>query len=265
MTDKTASTDLEVRASVAPPPIRGVELEETWRVAKALAMSNYFQDAKGAEQAFAKILFGRDLGLGPTAAMTGIHIIEGRPELSANLQAQRVKSFVGVAGERYDYKVLDHTADRCEIAFYRQRTPASAWETLGTSVFTLDDARKAGLVRPRSNWEKWPRNMVFARAVSNGVAWHCPEVMSGLRVYADGEVHEQADAAAEMLGDPGTDGEDLSYLDTTAEDVGPEEALRSELARIDRAIAIVEATQPVDEDALAELSGERDALMEATK
>jgi hypothetical protein len=180
------------------------------------------------------------------------------------LQAQRVKSYVGVAGERYDYKVLDHTPERCEIAFYRQRTPASAWETLGTSVFTVEDARTAGLVRPRSNWEKFPRNMVFARAVSNGVAFHCPEVMGGLRVYAEDEVFEQQ-APPESIGEPGTGDDDLSYLDATAETVEPEEELRSELDRIDRAIALLEAATPRDEDALAELAGQRDALLEATR
>lgn len=48
-----------------------------------------------------------------------------------------------------------------------------------TSKFTIDDAQKQGLIKPRSNWEKSPQNMLRARAVSNGVAMLCPEIFAG--------------------------------------------------------------------------------------
>jgi hypothetical protein len=48
-----------------------------------------------------------------------------------------------------------------------------------TSKFTMEDAQKQGLIKPRSNWEKSPQNMLRARAVSNGVAMLCPEIFAG--------------------------------------------------------------------------------------
>jgi hypothetical protein len=67
------------------------EIDRLFRVAKALAMSGMFKDARQAEQAFAKILLGRDLGLSPTQAMTGIHIVEGKPEIAATTLAGFIK------------------------------------------------------------------------------------------------------------------------------------------------------------------------------
>jgi len=50
---------------------------------------------------------------------------------------------------------------------------------IGVSVFTIEDAKTAGLYRQSSPWEKYPRNMVFARAITNGARWYCPDVFNG--------------------------------------------------------------------------------------
>ena len=41
----------------------------------------------------------------------------------------------------------------------------------------------ANLVKDKSGWVKYPRNMLFARAMSNGVRWFAPEATGGLPVY----------------------------------------------------------------------------------
>lgn len=174
-----------VRSNGAMPT--GQEIDTAVRIAQNLAASGMFKDARQAEQAFAKIMLGRDLGLSPTMAMTSIYVVEGKPELSANLQAQLVKTYAGPEGERYDYLVLEHTGEVCVIEF-RRREKGGSWEPLGTERFTIEDAKAAGLVRPNSPWTKYPRNMLWARALSNGVNFHCPEVARGLRVFHEGEL-----------------------------------------------------------------------------
>src|ERR1044071_303709 len=85
--DETSSTEIVKRtASDAHvlermPLMTDDEIRRSWRLASSLAASGMFKDAKQGEQAFAKILIGRDLGLTPTQAMTGIHIVEGKPEV----------------------------------------------------------------------------------------------------------------------------------------------------------------------------------------
>jgi len=163
-----------------------------WRVAGAFARSGMFKDATQAEQAFAKIMIGRDLGLSPAQSMMGIHIVEGKPEVAAVTLA----SFVQKHPAGYSYRIIEHTDEACEIEFRKGD------DVLGTSRFTALDAARAGLTAQTrngkdSNHTKFPRNMTFARAMSNGVKWYCPEVMGGVPVYHEGEIAPAIEAPVE--------------------------------------------------------------------
>src|SRR6185503_11933461 len=120
-------------------------------IGAVFAKSGLFQDARDAAQAIVKVLAGAELGIGPVASMTGINIIKGRVTLSANLIAGAIKR-----NTKYDFKVVEHDDKHCVIDFYQGA------EKLGTSSFSMDDARKAQL--SGDNWTKYPRNMVYARA-----------------------------------------------------------------------------------------------------
>ena len=127
--------------------------------------SGMFSDIKSAQQAVVKIMAGAEMGISPFAAMSGIHIIQGKPTIGAGLMAARVKGF-----GKYDYRVLEHTDKVCSIEF-GEKTPAGL-KSLGTSTFTIEDARKAGT----KNIDRFPKNMLFARAMSNGVKWYTPDI-----------------------------------------------------------------------------------------
>jgi hypothetical protein len=163
-------------------------LKEFIEVGNIFATSGYFKDATAGAQAIVKIMAGREIGLGLFESMNGFHIIEGKMTMAANLIATLIKRAPG-----YDYKVLELTRERCEIEFYRDG------ESLGKSEFTIGDAKKAGLLKPNSNWEKWPQNMVFARAVSNGVRFYCPEVTGGIPVYTPDELGQEVGENGEAL------------------------------------------------------------------
>ncbi len=170
-----------------------VNIAELQTTARLLAMSNYF-DAKGNSdtaiaQIATKILAGRELGYGPFASVNGIHIIQGRPAVSANLMAAAVKS-----SGRYDYRVKAMSADVVTIEFY-ERTQDGRRELLGESTFTKDDAVKAGT----QNLAKFARNMLFARAMSNGVKWFCPDVFSGNAVYVPEELGATVDGDGNVI------------------------------------------------------------------
>lgn len=161
--------------------VRGeMSLTETMTLGDTLAKSGFFSDTQQAAQAVVKILAGRELGLGPIASMTGINIIKGKVTLGANLMATTVKR-----DPRYDYKVRDHTDQFCSIEFYEKG------ELVGVSRFNLEDAAKAGL--SGDNWRKYPRNMLFARAMSNGVRWYCPDAFGGAPIYTPEEMGAQVD------------------------------------------------------------------------
>jgi hypothetical protein len=133
-------------------------------ISKAFYESGMFTDIKSAAQAMVKISAGAEMGIPPFAAMSGIHIIQGKPTIGAGLMAANVK-----ASNKYDYKVIEQTEKVCSIDFYKGK------EKLGNSTFTIEEAKKAGT----KNLDKFPKNMLFARAISNGVKWYTPDVFSG--------------------------------------------------------------------------------------
>lgn len=133
-------------------------------MAKTFAESGMFTDAKAMGQAFVKIQAGQEIGIPPFAAMSGIHIIQGKPTLGAGLIASAVKG-----SGKYDYKVLKLDDKNCSIDFLQ------GGEVIGNSSFSIEDAKKA----QTKNIDKFPKNMLFARAISNGVKWFCPDVFAG--------------------------------------------------------------------------------------
>lgn len=162
----------------------GDKFEVMARTAQAMAQSGFFTDARDVSKAMVKVLAGRELGLGPFASMTGIHIIQGRPAMGANLIATLIKN-----DPRYDYRVAELTDDICTIVFFEGGQP------VGESTFTRADARRAGT----KNLDKFPRNMLFARAISNGARWYTPGIFGGTVVYTPEELGADTDADGAVI------------------------------------------------------------------
>ena len=154
--------------------------DEIERLATHYANAGMFKDIKDVSQAVVKITLAKELGISAFAAMSGgLYITSnGQVGLGASTMAGKIK-----ASKQYDYGITDHTNDKCEIDFFRNG------ELVGTSTYTMDDAKQAGL-NSKENWKKHPRNMLFARALSNGAKWYCPDLWSGISVYSMEEAEE---------------------------------------------------------------------------
>lgn len=167
-------------------PSPALNVSDPVALGEVLAASGYFQDARDAAKAAVKVMAGQELGFGPIASMTGVHIIQGAPSVGANLMAALVKR-----SPKYRYVITDHTDERCEIAFYERI--ADEWLECGPpSVFTMADAQKAK-VAEKDNWKKFPRNMLFARAMSNGVTFYCADLTGGAPLYTPEELGADVD------------------------------------------------------------------------
>lgn len=161
-----------------------VKVDDVMSLGGVLAKSGYFQDARDAAQAVVKVLAGQELGLGPVASMTGVYIVKGRVTLSANLIASLIKR-----SRRYDYQVVKLDNTGCTLRFFD--TMGGKRELIGESAFNDEHAKQAGL--SGDNWSKFRRNMHFARAMSNGAKWFCPDVFAG-PVYTPDELGAAVDA-----------------------------------------------------------------------
>lgn len=146
-------------------------------LADAMLKSGFFPDAKSVGAAMVKVMAGREIGLGPVESMRSLNIVKGRLDLSADLLAQRVKQHPA-----YDYRVIELDNTHCIIDFFQGS------EMVGRSSFDDEDRKLAGLELEEDGpngkymtpWAKYPRNMYFARAMSNGVGWFCPDVVASL-------------------------------------------------------------------------------------
>jgi hypothetical protein len=65
----------------------------------------------------------------------------------------------------------------------------------------MDDAGLAGLAG-KDNWKKYPKNMLFARAISNGQKWFVPDAFNGATVYTPDELGASEDADGNVTGLP---------------------------------------------------------------
>ena len=152
---------------------------DLFRVAEVFAASGMFPDHRDAAQCAAKLIVGQGLGLTPYDSMNGLHIIQGKAVLAANTMAAAIKR-----SGKYDYRATTDD-ESCSITFFdlSQRDGDGRPMTIGTTTFSLDDAKRAGL--GGQNWKKYPRAMLFARAISAGYREHCPDALGAAPVYVE--------------------------------------------------------------------------------
>lgn len=170
--------------------------------------SGLFVGCKSASQAAVKIMAGAELGIGPFASMDGFDTIQGRPAMSGGLMAAMVKR-----SEAYDYRVIKIEDNECVIEFFERG------KSIGVSKFTSKDAQ-AAQVSGKNNWKQYPRNMLFNRAISNGIRWYCPDLFLGVKVYTPEELGKD-EAIKEVVSE---NVPDVSVIDAPKKEVQRTEA-----------------------------------------
>lgn len=157
------------------------------KAAAAMQKSGYFKDVTSEAQAIVKVMAGAELGLPPFASMSGIHIIQGKPVLGANVIATLIKN-----SGRYDYQVRKCDATECTLAFFENGKPT------GEVSFTMAEAKAANLTG-KDNWAKFPSDMLFARAISRGARRFAPGIFGGSPVYTPDEMGADVDEDGHVI------------------------------------------------------------------
>lgn len=163
---------------------------EVIAIAKVMAASGFYPDARTAQQAAAIMLLGIQFGIPPAQALTAIHVVKGKPMLHYSAILSKVRQH-----PNYDYDIVTADAKKAELAFYRIDPKTGERTECGRSIFTDADAKRQGT----QNMDKFPDTMLLARAASNGVKRYCPDVLNGMPVYTPGEIEpEEAYAPTAM-------------------------------------------------------------------
>lgn len=113
------------------------------------------------------IEYGAAHGLAPVVAIGMIHVIEGKPAMSA----QGLAGMVRRAGHRLRVESDD---TRAVATIIRADDPDFKFE----ATFSMIDAKKAK-VDGKDTWTKWPRNMMEARAIAAVARKACSEILLG--------------------------------------------------------------------------------------
>ncbi len=142
-------------------PTRAFEprnVEEGYRMADLLVKSGLMpRGVQRPEAAFAIIAAGRELGLTAMQSLRSIHIIEGKPTLSADLIAALCKSRSDVC--QY-FRLVESTDKVARYETHRRGEPVPT-----AMAFTWEDATRAG-VTGKDNWRKYPAAMLRARCIT---------------------------------------------------------------------------------------------------
>ncbi len=147
----------DVEASAQSPVQRfAADAAAVFQVAKVLCQTSFvpkhFQNKP--YECTAAILFGAELGIPQMAALQTVHVIEGRPTLTA----VAMRGMAIAAGVQFE--LAEATDTRC---VYRAKAPgAKEWTE---SEWTIDRARALNLLN-KPNWKNQPKAMLIARATT---------------------------------------------------------------------------------------------------
>lgn len=121
----------------------------------------------------AAILYARELGLPPMTGLASIHVVNGRPGISAEL----MRAMVLDAG--HEYRIRANTNDVCRIAGRRKadRDDPDAWQEFS---FTRAEAQTAGLAG-KDTYKFWGSDMLLARASTRMCRAIFTDVIKGFR------------------------------------------------------------------------------------
>ena len=155
------------------------QMHTQMQYAKALAASNLLP--KAYQQQPANVLLaldlGRSIGISAAQALSTIQVIDGKPTMSASLQAALVRR----AGHKLRVTVLDEP-----LAVTAELTRADDPDFTFEAVWTMQRAQQAGLAG-KGAWKAYPTAMLAARAQTEVIRLGAPDVLIGID-YDPGEL-----------------------------------------------------------------------------
>lgn len=175
-----------------------VSLGEMDRMADAIAKSGLF-GMKTKDQALALMIVAQSENRHPGSVAAEYHIIQGRPALKADAMLARFQ----LAGGLVEW--IDYTDKKVSAKFsHSVNSPTPV-----LIEWTMEMATKAGLTG-KDNWKNYPRQMLRARVVSEGVRTVYPAVCVG--VYTPEEVQDFEPAERPKRGRPIKDVSDAEVV-----------------------------------------------------
>lgn len=190
-----------------------VPYQQLERMAQSVAKSNMF-GAKNADQALALMLLAQAEGIHPMKAVQEYHLIEGKPAMRSDAMLARFQS----AGGRVQWK--EHTDQKVVGVFSH---PSGG--TLEVE-WSIERAKAAGLTN-KNTWKSYPRQMLRARCISEGVRAVFPGIATGVYTVEEAQDMEPVDVTPQSA---------AQRMDAAAQSSGPTPLTAEEREEHERAM-----------------------------
>ena len=164
------------------PPVSMIPVADVERMAVAIAKSGLF-GLKTPDQALALMLIAQSENMHPASAARDYHIIGGKPSMKADTMLARFQAAGGIV------RWVENTDTRCAGEFVHPSSPVPVlidWD--------ITRAKQAGLLS-NPTWQKYPRAMLRARVVSEGIRTVYPGVLCGMYTPEEVESFQPEPAA----------------------------------------------------------------------
>lgn len=203
---------------------------------------------------------GAMLGLHPMAALQGIHIIEGKPTLSANLLSALVR--------RAGHRLRVSTSGDWESGTFVARAALMRSDDPDFEFVVewgAERAKRAGLLGKRGPWQSYPEAMCKSRAITEVIREGAPDVTLvaaytpeelGANVSEDGE---PVDVQQMPQSTPQPRQQPQQHEDVTEATIEPEASAQQQPEQPQRQADIVDAEVVTSEDWVERVSAAGDA------
>lgn len=163
-----------------------VSMTELEKMAAVIVKSELF-GVKDASQAITLMLLAQAEGVHPAIAMRDYHIVEGKPALKADAMLARFQA----AGGKIEWE--DYTDTKVSARFSHPNSPKPVlieWSIELANKVTVYNKKRGGWepITSKYNWKAYPRQMLKARVISEGIRATFPGVAVG--IYTPEEVQD---------------------------------------------------------------------------
>lgn len=153
-----------------------ISINDIEKMGTAIAVSGLF--GKTQEQAVALMLIAQAEGLHPAVAARDYDIIQGKPALKSKAKMGRFQK----SGGKIEW--IERNDSKCSAYFSHPQSPSKI-----SVEWDIARAQSAGLMN-KDNWKKFPRQMLSARVISEGVDATYPDCASNMYVSEEVEDFE---------------------------------------------------------------------------
>lgn len=150
------------------------EIEQTNKMVAQLMKTPHYS-RMGEIGIFTIVQKAKSIGLNPLDALNGaIYFVNGKVELSANTMNYLIRA--------QGHSITKDETSNNEICILhgKRKDNGDTW----TSSFSISEAKKAGIYK--NVWEKYPEDLLFARALTRLARQLFPDVCKG--AYIEGEI-----------------------------------------------------------------------------